>query len=159
MGNPIAYAILAAYQTALRAIATGSGYHYDVASASVSIDPHDHVEVLTGTKLLRPFFVCDFAPGRQIDYFPAAQMTDVVPIDVTAADDATPLDPADRALRYTNLVADIERALTQDVTLGGLVYDVRIRDSVQAITVGAQRVVAVVHTDARVYRTYGSPDT
>lgn len=143
-------------QTALRAIATPT-YHYDVEANAVSIDPNDHIEVLTGQKAWDPFFVIEVPPDREIEYFPAEQLLELVPIDITAAADADVLDPVSRLRTFQRLCQDVETALTVDVTRGGLVSDQRIVNKRMGMMVGEARVIAVIETVARLHRTYGAP--
>ena len=107
---------------------------------------------------LTPFFIVEVSPNRGIEYFPASQLLELIPIDITAAHDAEPLVATSRLSRFQQLCADIEKAVTVDVTRGGRVVDTLIRDKQMGMMVGGQRVIAVVQLELRLYRTYGAPN-
>ena len=158
MAEPLEYDIVLNMQRALQAISVAGGYHYDVAAAAVSIDPHDHLEVLTGSLARKPFLIVEVSPGRHIQYFPGTQMRELIPIEITAATDAQALVATSRAQTFQRLCADIEKALTVDVTRNGKATDTRILDKRMGIMVSALRVMAVVQTEVRLHRTYGAPN-
>ena len=149
--------IIEALQTKLRAIDAASGlYHYPVAHASqVSIDPTDNVLTVNGAEL--PFYVIEPTPDGSREFYPAMQIVDQVEFNVQCRKDCEDADPAARATTWENLIADVEVALTQDVTLGGLVYDVRLGTPRPFVGVGSNIVVVVQPVTVRLHRTYGEP--
>lgn len=158
MPEPIEHDIILDMQTALRAISIAGGYFHDVDSQAVSIDPADHLEILTGTLARTPFFIIEVSPARRMQYFPAKQLLEVIPIDITAASDAQQLDPSSRVNTFERLAADVEQALVVDITRGNRVSDTRIVDKQMGMMVGAQRVIAVVQTEVRLHREFGKPN-
>lgn len=161
MPEPIEYDIVLDYQTALRTISVAGGYFNDVDSASVSIDPADHLEVLTGTLARFPFFIIEISPARRLRYLPAKQMIEVIPIDITAAAEATQLVATSRVQTFERLAADIEKALTVDITRGDRVSETKIVDKQMGMMVGGgsgQRIIAVIQTEVRLHREYGKPN-
>ena len=158
MPDPIEYDIVLNVQTALRAISVAGGYFHDVATEAVSIDPADHIEVLTGALLHSPFLIVEIPPARRMRYMPASQLLEIVSIDITAAADAAQIDGTSRVLTFQKLAADVEKALTVDITRGQRVSDTRIVDKQMGMMVGAQRVIAIVQTEVRLHRQYGKPN-
>lgn len=159
MPEAIEYQILLDLQTALRGISVVGGYNYDVLADAVSIDPTDEASGLFLNSLaMQPYLIIEVAQNREITYFPAHQMREVIPIDIWAAKDAEPLVPASRLQTFQRLCADIEQALAVDVTRGGLATDTRVANKQPNYMVGGQRVVVAVQTEIRLYRTYGAPN-
>jgi len=155
MAEPIEYDILLNLKTALEAISIAGGYHHDV--GAVSVDPADHTEALLGTSAQVPFFIVEIATARGLQYFPASQLLERIPVDITAAHNAEQLVQTARLQTFQRLAADIEKALTVDVTRGGRATDTRIVDKQMFMSVGGQRVLAVVQCEVRLYREYGKP--
>jgi hypothetical protein len=149
--------IIEALQDALQAIDGVSGlYHYPVAHESqVSIDPTDNVLTVNGADL--PFYVIEPTPDGSREFFPAMQLKDEFELNVHARKDCEDGDPVGRVTTWENLVADMEVALTQDVTLGGLVYDVRLGTPRPFVGVGSNIVIVVQPVTVRLHRTYGEP--
>lgn len=158
MPEPIEYDLVLDVQAALQAITTGGGYFHDVAAGAVSVDPADHLEVLTGTLVNQPFFIVEVSPARRLQYFPSMQLLEIVPVDVTAAMDAPQLVATSRLQTFERLCADIEKALTVDINRGNRASDTRIVDKQMGMMVGAQRVIAIVQTEIRLHREYGKPN-
>ena len=158
MADPIEYDIVLDIQRALQAISVAGGYHHDVEKTAVSIDPQDHIEVLTGSRARTPFMIVEVSPGRSIRYFPGTQMLELIPVDITAAGNAQPLVATSRVQTFERLCADIEQALTVDVTRNGKATDTRVLEKQMGMMVGGQRVIAVVQIEVRLYRTYGKPN-
>ena len=71
--------------------------------------------------------------------------------------DSDPMNPASRMSVAENLKADIERAITVDVTLGSLVTDARLLTAAEFIQVGAPPVILTQPIELRLYRAYRSP--
>ena len=158
MPEPIEYDIVLDYQSTLKTISVAGGYFHDVDPAAVSIDPADHIEILTGTLVLSPFFIIEISPARRQRYLPMKQLLEVVPIDITAAADAVQLVPTSRVQTFERLAADVEKALAVDIERGGRVSDTRIVDKQMGMMVGAQRVIAIIQTEVRLHREYGKPN-
>ena len=158
MPEPIEHDIILDYQSTLQTISVAGGYFHDVEAEAVSIDPADHVEVLTGALVHAPFFIIEISPARRLRYLPSMQLLETIPIDITAAMDAVQLVPTSRVQTFERLVADIEKALVVDINRGNRVADTRIVDKQMGMMVGAQRVIAIVQTEVRLHREYGKPN-
>ena len=158
MADSLEYLSVIDIQTALKNISIGGGYNHNVDAGAVSVDPADHIEVLTGALSHAPFFIVEVSPGREIGYSGGNQTREFIPLDVTAAHDAEQLDPTSRLSVFQQLCADIEKAITVDITRGGRVTDTRIVEKQMGMMVGGQRVIAVVQLELRLHRTYGSPN-
>lgn len=148
--------ILKAIQAGLQAIA-GGAYHYPVAAAtSVTIDPT--VNVLTSVPADLPLYIVEPTPDGDRRFDPAMQLVNKMRGTITGRMDMTDVtDPAGRATVWENMAADIELALSADVTLGGLVYDLRLMEPAPFVGVGSGVVILVQPWEARVHRTYGAP--
>lgn len=147
--------IIEAVRDRLRLIA-GAAYHYPLTHASqVSIDPTDNILTHNGADL--PFYVVEPTPDGGREFFPAMQLVDQLDLNVHVRKDADEGDPAARMTVWENLAADIEVALTQDVTLGGLCYDVRLGTPRPFVGVGSGIVMLVQPVSVRLHRTYGEP--
>ena len=158
MPEPIEYDVLLDLQTALRAISIAGGYHHDVESAAVSVDPHDEIEILTGQLAHNPYFTISVSPGRTLQYQPAMQVLEVIPVDITAAADATALVATSRLQTFQRLCADVEQALAVDITRGARAVDTRVLEKSMGMMVGGTRVIAAIQAEVRLYRTYGEPN-
>jgi hypothetical protein len=157
MAEPLGYQILLNLQSALRAI-SGAGYFFSVGSAAVSIDPVDVIEIVLGRAASSPFVVIELGVSGRPTYQPASQMLEFLPFNIIAFANATHLDPVSRVNVYEQLCADIEKAVTVDISRGTLATDTRITGRQMQVTTGSLRVVAVVQLEVRTYRTYGAPN-
>lgn len=156
MADPIDFRIVQHLQTALRGIATGSGYHYTVASAAVKLDPNKDVEALLGASKLRPFIVLELGVDSY-EYQPAQRVKVTTPVTIHLVNDSDPTDDSAWMLMWSRLCADGEQAITQDITRGGLAVDTRVL-SRDFETFGGQQVWAMLKTQVTVLRTYGLPN-
>lgn len=147
--------ILKALQTTLQGM-TGTGYHYPVTvPEQVTIDP---VNVLTVPLIDGPLYVIEPTPEGTRQFWPAMQLVNGFRGTITARFDVTDIaDPQARATVWENLAADLETALAVDVTLDGLVYDLRLLEPAPFVGVGSPTVILVQPWEARLHRTYGSP--
>lgn len=150
--------VLQAIQTRLQAI-SGASYHYPVTvAANVTIDPTVNVLTAGIAPGDLPLYVVEPTPEGTRQFWPAMQLVNGFRGTITARKDVTDSDdPAAKATIWENLAADIEVALSADVTLGGLVYDIRLLEPAPFIGVGSPIVVLVQPWEARLHRTYGAP--
>jgi hypothetical protein len=148
--------IIEAIQDALQAIDNSGAYHYPVNSPTqVSIDPTDNVLTVNGADL--PFYVVEPTPDGSRTFYPAMQLVSEFELNIHARKDSEDGDPSSRVTTWENLAHDIEKALAVDVTLGGLVYDVRVGEPRPFVGVGSNIVVVVNPVTVRLHRTYGEP--
>ncbi len=147
--------IIEALQAALRAI-SGGDYHYPLTDASqVTVDPG--MQLLGPVLSDLPLYVLETTPDGSKTYQPAKQILEVVRVNIHARYDADPVHPASKLAVFENLKADMERALTVDITLGGLVCDVRLLTAAEFVGMGSPVVIVTQPVEARFSRTYGSP--
>ena len=159
MADPIALTVLENAASALRAIATGAGYHYTVKSTSVVLDP---IEILLVSPTECPFLVVHFAgPGKR-EFMPALRMKDelrlaVVGCVICDGPGGVVADP--KMAAWANLAADIEKALTVDATRGGNAIDTRLDQPDEPMLGfgGQNRVIVVQPVRVILRRVYGQP--
>jgi hypothetical protein len=149
-------AVLKAIKAVLEGI-SGAGYNYPVAAAQhVSTDPTNLlVAAAPGNS---PLYVVEPDPNGRRDFHPAMQVVEFVRGTITGRRDVGDvLDPNARAAAWEGMAADVEKALAADVTLGGLLYDLRLMPPQPFVGVGSPIVMVVVPFEARLHRTYGEP--
>ena len=144
-------------QTTIRSISVAGGYNYDVASDSVTLDPT--VNLFTGVAVTElPLFVIQLGVEEDPERHPADQLVEEVPFDIFAAHDIVDrLDPTEKLELYSKLVGDLETVLAVDPTRGGFATETRIVRKSMFPQMGGARVIAVIETRCRVYRTFGAP--
>jgi len=154
--DPKRLAVLDAMATVARGI-TGASYHFPVVNPkSVTLDPTFNVMIATGVDL--PLYVIEPEPESQRDFHPAMQIRETMRGTITGRMDvADVVDPRARAAAWEKMAADLEKAYAVDVTLGGLLYDLRLMPPAPFVGVGTDVVMVVVPFEARFHRTYGEP--
>ena len=155
--DPLRQRIIAAIVAAMRANITGSDYHFPVLSSKqVTSDPTTNLLTWNGYDL--PMHVVEPTPDAVREFYPATQIRDEFNLNITSRMDVS--DTADPDLRmqtWEKLAADVERALAQDVTLGGLVYDVRVMPPRPFVGIGSPIVIVACPVSVRYHRAYGEP--
>jgi hypothetical protein len=148
--------ILKAWATLLGTLTVAGGYHYTWADAS--IDPTTNL--LTGVVAGEgPFATVEPTPEGSRQYFPADEIKDVMRGTVTVRHDiGNVLDPLARITVVENLIADLERAIATDYSLGGLVIDTRLLVPQPLVAVGSSMVLVVQPWEVRYRRVYGVPE-
>jgi len=154
--DPVEFRIVEHLQAALLAISVAGGYHHDVAAFAVKLDPNHDVESLIGATAKRPFAILALDPDT-FSYSPSMMVRIAMPATVHFVNDSDPTDDASWIEEYFTLCADVERAVAQDITRGGLAIDTRIVQREYRSFQG-QQVWAQVKLDIGVRRTYGSPN-
>lgn len=163
MPEPIEFLIVQHVQAALRQIATANGYHFDVATFAVKLDPDQAAETLELPDGARPVILLE-VKRRRWTARPAMQTRVVLPMTVHWIGDALPVGEAggpqdeDRMRTYYRACADIERAVMQDVGRGGRAYDTRIVGDVMDTSTNGLTVYAMVDLEISLERTWGEPD-
>ena len=144
-------------QAALQAISRASGYHNDVKATSVRRDP---VYLLTVPPTELPFFVLGETDPLQRVFTPALGVEDHILVKLYARVDSPGLDTSQKDDAFENLLADIERALTVDITRGGNASDTRLHPA-EAAAMGAANQPIVILSQAieirGALRIYGQP--
>lgn len=168
MAEPIEYRIVRHLQTTLQAVTVAAGFFYTLPSVGVKFDPNVDIEMLVdASQGVRPFCLIQVAPERW-EYTPASQLKLRMPVTVHWLHDAhpaedvdqvEPIPPADedRIRLFFRGCADIEQAITVDLSRGGLATDTRITKRTMNPEIDSQLVQAMVDLEILVHRTYGNP--
>ena len=144
-----------ALQAALQAI-SGGNYHYPLSAATqVTVDPGTQILSVQPGDL--PIYVIETTPDTVKDYQPAGQLREIVRVNVHARQDVDPFDPSKKLEAMENLKADIEVAVNVDLTLGGLVTDVRLLSPADFVGMGSAITIVTQPIELRLYRAYGAP--
>lgn len=146
-----------AVATALRGINGNPTYHNTVKHAGcVVTDPAQGMNILTLPPTELPYFIVEPLDSGSKVYMPSMRVREDFQIVITARQDSP--DRASKMATWEHLIADIEVALTRDITLGGLVVDTRVGPSSPGFDMGNTPTVFVVQpVMLRLIRTYGSP--
>lgn len=152
--TPLRYEILTRIADRLRAIQKPA-YHATFLPDAVSIDAR--VSLLT-EPVAKPFALVTAVPdGGERRYLGANQIRDVLAYEVQMVDDADPLSGTDGIARAEALAADVEAAMVADISLGGLVVDVKCQPPQVFVGVGSGVVLVVLPLLVTTHRTYGEP--
>ena len=157
MSEPREFRIVQNLQAALLAISVTAGYHFDVDSLAVKLDPNCDIESLIAPNGPRPFVLLQVLP-EQWEYRPSMRVTVTLPVVVHWVSDSIPTDDDSRLQTFFRGVADVEQALTQDITRGQLATDTRIVKRTFDTAVDGSQVWAMVEAEIRIDRTYGAPN-
>ena len=157
MPEPIEYRIVQSLQTALRGISVAGGYHYDIATLAVKLDPDVDVETLIGDTPLRPFVVLEVPPDQHAIKFAPNGVQITMPFLVHAVRATDPTDDNSLAQTAYRLYADVEQAVLQDMRRGGLALDTVVTTRQVTKREGVLLWVTVT-AQVRVVRTWGKPN-
>jgi hypothetical protein len=140
----------------LKAITIAGGYHYTVKPGSVVTDPTNLFNVAE-TEL--PFTVVEPSNRGDRDYHPANQLEEWFRVLLTTRLSAPGTDPHRKVQAGENWLMDLERTLTVDITLGGLLFDLRLMaPDAAAVGLGTNHTVIVLQeVECHFHRTYGAP--
>jgi hypothetical protein len=155
VSDAVEYLIIRDLQTTLRAIAVSAGYHFDVSSVAVKLDPNQDVESIIAPNGARPLMIVEVNPEK-FEYHPASQVVIVMKPRIHWINDSDPTVDESFVQTYFNGCADIERAVAKRPNRGGYATDTTIVGR-EYDTLGAQ-VWAKVDLNIRVDRTFGAPD-
>lgn len=157
MSDPIELQILESMQTALRGIRSTDGYHNTVHPDAVKLDANHDVEALIGPEGLRPIIVLEFSSSEVERYYKPLQMIAVLPVTVHAVGDSDPTLDNGHIAAAERLLADVEQALAEDNTRGGLVSSTRMTGKrIRAAT--GRRAWVEIDYELRTHRRYGAPN-
>jgi hypothetical protein len=154
--EPITFRIVQNLQAALAAIAIADGYFHDIAVTAVKLDPNVNVETLVGNQRLRPFVIIEVGQ-EPFEYQPAKRLKQRIPIIIHAVHDSDPTDDNSWLKTFTRLCADVEQAITKDISRGGVASDTRVVTT-EFKSFEGQLVWALVSIEIHVHRTYGAPN-
>ena len=150
-------AILQDLQAAVRGINGPPTYHFTVKAASVVLDPGVQITNVPSTEL--PYVVIEPDSRGTFTYLPSMRVREAFHVLLTARADApTGLDTSRKVTTWESLQADLEVAVTRDITRGGHAIDTRIVQVEPACDAGAG-VMTLVRMLLRIalIRTYGQP--
>jgi hypothetical protein len=158
--DPLREQILEAIKVKLQAIDGTSIYFNTVKSTSVVLDPAVNIFSLPPTEM--PFFIIEPMVSGSKFYMPAMKLRHEFQVLITARADVVTTISLTNTSRKTKtweeLLADIEVALTRDITLGGLCVDVRLLEATPGFDLGSSPSVFVNQPlVVKLIRTYGSP--
>lgn len=157
MSEPIEFQILENVQTALRGISTTSGYYSDIVDEAVKLDPDVDAETLRGRQSMWPFIFLQPMPEEWIYEGMPNGLRLEWPLKIHWVNDTDGTDDAAKARAFFRGCADVERAITRDISRGGLAIDHRIRTRAFNLSDDGTVVWAEIDTVIRVRRTYGTP--
>lgn len=155
MSEPIEFQILSSIKTALLACTVAGGYYYDVAAGAVKIDPATDIEALLAPDGPRPFIGIEFDSAAK-EYHPSNQLDIARKFKVFVVHDSDPADDDDFMRVYLRCCADVERAIRQDPSRGGLAIDTLVDDT-NFNTQFAPKVWTEVDLTVTLERTNGAP--
>lgn len=156
MADPKEYTLVRNLQTALGSMTVATGYHYAVAVTVVKLDPDHGVESLIAPDGARPFVIIEVKPDVWT-YEAAGRARIVMPIAIHWVSDSTATSDESRLLEYLRGCADVERAVTRDITRGGIAVDTKIVKRTFDTAVDGTQVWAIIDVEVLLHRVYGSP--
>lgn len=155
MPEPRDFRILQSLQAALQAISADDGYFHTVQSVAVKLDPNADVEDLIGQSAVRPFALLEIA-HQPFTYQPSFRVSYDIDVKVHFVTDSDVTNDDSFLKTITRLWADVETAVTQDVTRGGDATDTRI-GAPDFRSFDGGLAWAIVPLVIRVNRSYGAP--
>lgn len=157
MPEPIKFRVVQNLQTALRAISVASGYHYNVASVAVKLDPNQANDAVHAPGGDRPLLLIQVNPERR-DYQPAGELREVLPIVVHWVNESDAANDDSRMQTFFRGCADVEQAIAQDLGRGGLAIDTRIVKCINNDDLDGSQVWAQIEIEIPLFRQYGLPN-
>lgn len=157
MVEPVQLQILQNLQTALRAISTGTGYYHDLQPEAVKLDPDADAEAFAAYRGLRPFVVLQPMPETWFYEGMPLGVRLEWPIKIHWVCEPDGTDDDAKATAFFRGCADVERALTRDISRGGLAVDHRVVTQTMNWSEDGLVVWAEIDTRVRVRRLFGAP--
>lgn len=154
MPEPISFRIVQNMQTALRAIATGSGYHNTVQATAVKLDPNSAVDAVKAPGGPRPLALLQVNPERWI-YSPDGEVKLVMPIVVNWVQESDGADDDSHLKTFCRACADVEQAVAADISRGGLAADTRVVKQTNNDDIDGSQVWAQIEIEVQLHRTFG----
>lgn len=147
--------VLERMKAKLQAIAGNPLYFNTVKATSVTTEPDGNIMTLPPTEM--PYFIIEPTPDGSKFYMPSMRLKHQFQVLITARDDAP-----SRNLKmqtWERLIADIEVALTRDITLGGAAVDVRVLEATPGFDLNptTPTIIVVQPVMITLIRTYGQP--
>lgn len=155
--DPLRQQVLEAIAVKLRAITAGALYFNTVKSTSVYTEPV--VNPLTAPETEAPLFFVEPSEAGSRFYMPSMRVKNNFQVIITGVAYATgPAHTRSKMETWERLIADIEVALTRDITLGGIAVDTRVLEPTPGFDLGQTPLVTVIQpVTVDLIRTFGSP--
>lgn len=155
--DPLRQQVLEAIQVKLRAINGNPTYFFIVKSTSVVLDPAVNILTLPPTEM--PYFIVEPTPLGSKFYMPAMKLRHEFQVVITARHDAPGGTSTSRKMEtWEQLIADIEVAMTRDITLGGVAVDTRLLEATPGFDLGDKPTIIVIQPlVVKIIREYGKP--
>jgi hypothetical protein len=161
MPEPRSFLIVQNLQAALRAIAVSGGFHYDVASVAVKLDPNQANDAIKADGAPRPLILIQVGPERR-DYQPANDMRMVLPLTIHWVHESDGTDDSSRMQTFLRGCADVEQAIVgvngEGLSRGGLAIDTRIVQCINNDDIDGSEVWAQIEVEIPLFRQYGQPN-
>ena len=157
MAEPLELQIIENLKTAVEGISVAAGFFHDVAALAVKLDPDHDVALLIRDTPLRPFFfmTVSISPFKYVEKPNGILL--LMNFAIHAVHDTDPTVDDSMLKTYFRLCADIEKAISVDISRGGLATDTKILNGKMHELEG-QQVWAEVTGEIREHRTYGKPN-
>lgn len=143
-------------QAALLLIAVDAGYHFDVASTAVKLDPDHAMSAIAAADGPRPLLMITLADVDKFEYQPSKRVKITLPLRIHWIADSTPTDDNDRIATFFAAADDIERAVSVDLGRGGYATDTRIVGRTLDTQIDGVPIWATVDVELIINRTYGA---
>lgn len=148
--------VLEKIRDVIRGMTDAGVYNFPVrADAQVTTDPT--VNVLTAPATGLPLYTVEPQTTGAKEYQPGMHLVEVMLVNVMGRVDTTSVNPDERMQIWEGMAADLERAFAADVTLAGIVYDVRLLVVQPFVGIGSHVVAIVQPIEVRMHRAYGAP--
>src|SRR5919198_6639264 len=133
---------------------SGPAFHFPIASPKQIVDD-PAVNLITGAGLPDlPVYVLEVSPDGAKDYYPGEQLKEEFIVNVSGRMDADSANPSAKMTTWEYMHADLETALTPDVTLGGTVVATRLLVPAPFVGVGTNIVILFQPVKMTIYRAY-----
>lgn len=159
MSEPVDFLAIQDLQAALQGIRENDGYFYGVAASAVKLDPNQAVEALITPGGPRPFVLIEVKEDAMTFVEKPDGIRHLFGLTIHWVSDSESADDADRMRVFFRGCADVEAAITQDRSRGGLAFDTLIRRRRLDTAVDGSQVWALIDVDLEIRRTYGTPLT
>ncbi|MCP4200650.1 MAG: hypothetical protein GY769_01790 [bacterium] len=156
MPEPLEYQIIKDLQESLRAISIVSGFFHDVNRVAVKLDADAKIEELIGSSGLRPFIILEIET-EIFQHFPSEQLRLRMPFTVHFVNDTDPTEDDDLLRSHLRASADIEKAISVDITRGKLAHETKIVGREKRDYEG-QLIWSLISIEILNNRTYGEPN-
>ena len=139
----------------LKAMTVAGGYHWTVKATSVHLDP---INLLALPETELPAFLVETSDNVR-EFMPANCLEDEFDVLITGVVHANGTEVDRKTKAGENFIGDIEKTLCIDITLGGLLFDLRVvkADPVLAGIGTQNKVVVMVIVRCSQHREHGLP--